>query len=98
MSKANVYECLNLSEYDQKIFFNMDVEIKFGVMYKIPLDRQDREQLIAAIKKYIDVWGNVEFNRDYTKFRKIEKFGWAASKYNPNWKEYDRRFKAKNTE
>lgn len=98
MNKVNPYESMKLSEYEQKVFFNMDVNIKFGVRYNIPEDRQDRTELIAAIKKYIDVWGNVEFNRDCTKFRKIEKFGWAASKYNPNWKEYDRRFKAKNTE
>lgn len=59
-----------LTEYEKEIFAKVE-KFEFDRVYKIPMDRPDREKLIAAFKKYIDVWNNFEFNSDYTKFRRI---------------------------
>lgn len=78
---------MELTDYEQNIFdkfskvdANGELVIRYGVSYAISPDRPDREQLIATIKKYIDTWGNVEFNPDYTKFRRIERINRLQNK------------------
>jgi len=42
------------------------------VWYNIPLDRPDRAELILAIEKQIELFGNFQFNEDKTKFRLVK--------------------------
>ena len=70
---------MELTEYEQEVFDKLDMikdgelVIKFGVKYNILIDRPDREEFIAAVKKYIDCWNTFEFNKDYTKMKRCER-------------------------
>lgn len=60
-----------LNEYEQKMFENLYNLTQLGKWFVIKDDRKDREQFIAVIKKYIDTFGTIEFNGNYTMFRFI---------------------------
>lgn len=74
MNNKNRYEGLGFTEYEIQVFTNMDIFVnQFNKSYVIKSDRPDRDQLIAAIKKYSEVWTmEIRFNEDYSKFKAIE--------------------------
>lgn len=61
---------MQLTPYQQEKFKNFERDVKDGVWYAIKADRPDREEFILALRLFIDVYSNLEFNRDYTAFRR----------------------------
>ena len=59
-----------LTPYQQEKFPHLESSIKDGQWYNIKADRPDRKEFIECLKLYIDYWGNLELNEDYTKFRR----------------------------
>lgn len=60
---------MELTPYQEQKFKDLET-IKDGVWYNIKADRPDREEFIEALRLYIDLYSNLEFNRDYTRFRR----------------------------
>lgn len=63
---------LKLNRYQRNIF-NKIKNLNLNIWYLIDKDRTDKQELIDTIKIYIDEYGcnEMEFNEDYTKFRKL---------------------------
>lgn len=61
-----------LNDYEQQLFYNLEHNIPDYRWYRIEDDREDRDKFISAIKKRIDIFNDYEFNRDYTKFRRVD--------------------------
>lgn len=60
-----------LTEYQSQKFKQIK-QLPINVWYEIKHDRTDKEELIEAIKLFIDVYGHeLEFNENYTMFRKL---------------------------
>lgn len=60
----------DLTPYQQEKFAHLG-KIQEGKKYKIDPNRPDREEFIACLKLYADTWGLLEFNEDYTAFKRI---------------------------
>ena len=63
-----------LTDYEKYVFNGVENKMKINAIYSIDVKRKDYEDFISAIKKRIDLYGDCEFNSDYTKFRKIIPF------------------------
>lgn len=61
---------MELTEYQRDKFAGLD-KIEDGVKYEIDPNRPDREEFIACLKLYADTWGTLEFNEDYTAFKRV---------------------------
>lgn len=65
----------DLTDYEKLIFSQIEEKVKLDKGYKIDPSRPDYDQFIAAIKKYSDIWnGAIEFNQDYTRFKRVLPF------------------------
>lgn len=65
---------MELTGEEKVLFDNIDKKIELGRVYFIAPDRPNRTHFIDTIKKYHDCFGTIEFNNDYTKFKKIKSF------------------------
>ena len=65
---------MELTNYQSNIFKKLD-DMQMKKWFIIEPSRKDRNELIEALKLYIDIFGNIlEFNEHYTKFRRIEPY------------------------
>lgn len=71
-----------LTDYEKYVFNGIDTKMKLNVSYSIDKERKDLKDFISAIKKRIDLYGDCEFNSDYTKFRKIGTWNELTDKWN----------------
>lgn len=64
-----------MTDYEKKLHENLFGLIGAGKFqwFAISPDREDREEFIAGIKTFIDLWGCAEFSGDYSRFRVIER-------------------------
>lgn len=62
----------SLSAYEQYVFNGLDKKRELDRWHIINKKREDYEILINAIKKYIDLYGTIEFNSDYTKIKRVQ--------------------------
>lgn len=61
-----------LTKYQGNIFNKIE-GMPHNKWFIIEPTRADREDMIATLKLYIDIFGNlIEFNEHYTKFRRLE--------------------------
>lgn len=65
---------MELTPYQQEKFNSLET-IQDGKWYAINKDRPDREEFIEALKLYIEVWGTLEINSNYTAFRRTYPLG-----------------------
>ena len=61
-------------EYYIEIFTGMETRLTGFGWFNIPADRPDRDKLISAIKKRIDMYGDFVFDTDYSRFKRIVPF------------------------
>lgn len=61
---------MNLTPYQAEKFPHLEKSIKDGQWYIINPDRPDIPELIECIKLFIDYYGTLEFNKDYSAFRR----------------------------
>lgn len=59
-----------LNKYEKYIFEQIETKMVLNKAYNIDKDRTDYDNFISAIKKRIDLYGDCEFNSNYSKFRK----------------------------
>lgn len=65
---------MTLTSYQSEKFKSIE-KLPINVWFIIEPSRKDRDELIEALKLYIDIFGNIlEFNEHYTKFRRIEPY------------------------
>lgn len=61
-----------LSDYELKVIKFLD-GLKIGDTCEVDkwCKPETKEQFISTIKLYIDTYGRIEFNSDYTKFKRV---------------------------
>lgn len=64
-----------LNPYQAEKFPHLEKSIKDGQWYAIKPDRPDLAEFIECIKLFIDYYGNLEFNEDYSAFRRAYPLG-----------------------
>lgn len=63
-----------LTEYEEKMFNNLNTLTEVNKWYGIKQDRSDLEAFINVIKKRIDLNNDFEFSNDYTMFKRVLPF------------------------
>lgn len=65
---------MTLTPYQIDKFKHLET-IKDNIWYSIKPERPDREEFVECLKLYIDVWNNIEFNEEFSAFRRAYPLG-----------------------
>lgn len=63
----------NLTEYQKEKFDQIQTLVE-DRWYKLDIERPDYDEFLACLKLYADVWGTLEFNGTFTRFRRYRAF------------------------
>lgn len=77
-----------MTEYETKLFTNLNTLETLNKWYGIKQDRPDKEDFVNALKKRIHLCGDFEFSNCYQKFRRVLPFNSLLVDWSNNQSKY----------